>query len=54
MASYELNQKLSLAQKRGFKFNQINKLTIKIYSNLSHINEQYYLKLRIPMGHRFF
>ena len=27
-------------------------LRIKFYSNLSHININYYLKLRIPMCHR--
>ena len=36
MGLYELNKKLILARERGFKFNEINKLTIKIYSNLSH------------------
>ena len=35
-------------------FNQTNKLTIKIYSNISHININYYLKLRIPMCHKLF
>ena len=49
---FELNKKLTLARERGFKFNQINKLTIKIYSNLSYINIRYYLKLRIPIMHR--
>ena len=29
--------------------NQVNKLTINIYSNLSNINKQYYRKLRIPI-----
>ena len=38
MGMYELNKKLTLARKRSFKFNHINKLTIKIYSNLSNIN----------------
>ena len=54
MGMYELNQKLTLAKKRGYIFNQINKLTIKIYSNLSNINIHYYLKHQIPMGHRLF
>ena len=36
------------------RFHQKNKLTIKIYSNLSHIKIHYYLKLRIPMGQRLF
>ena len=54
MGMYELNQKLTLAKQRGFKFNHINKLTIKIYSNLSNINIHYYLKHQIPMGQRLF
>ena len=54
MGMYELNQKLTLARKRGFIFNQINKLTIKIYSNLSNIIIHYYLKHQIPMGQRLF
>ena len=54
MASYELNKKLTVARERGYVFNQINKLTIKIYSNLSHINIHHYLKLRIPIMHRQF
>ena len=45
MTSYELNKKLTVARGNGFKFNQVNKLTIKIYSNLSHINIHYHLKL---------
>ena len=43
-----------IARKRGFKFNHKNKLTIKIYSNLSNINIHYYLKHQIPMGQRLF
>ena len=54
MGLYELNKKLTDARENGFIFNQINKLTIKIYSNLSNINICYYLKLRIPMCHRLF
>ena len=45
---YELIQKLAIARANGFKFNQINKLTIKIYSNLSHINIHYHLRLGSP------
>ena len=52
MDSYELNKKLTVALGNGFMFNQINKLTIKIYRNLSNINIQYYLKHRIPIMHR--
>ena len=54
MGMYELNQKLSIARKRGFKFNQINKLTIKIYSNLQNINIHYHLKLGASPLHRQF
>ena len=35
MRMYELNKKLTLARENGYIFNQINKLTTKIYSNLS-------------------
>ena len=54
MNLYELNKKLTVARQRIYIFNQINKLTIKIYSNLSIINIHYYLKLRIPMCLRQF
>ena len=54
MELFELNKKIELAKQRGFKFNHINKLTIKIYSNLSNIIIHYYLKRRIPMGQRLF
>ena len=54
MGMYDLNLKLTLAKQRGFKFNHINKLTIKINSNLSNINIHYYLKHQIPMGQRLF
>ena len=37
MNLFELNKKLTIARGNGFIFNQINKLTKKIYSNLSHI-----------------
>ena len=52
MASHGLNTKLTNARGNGFIFNQINKLTKKIYSNLSNLNICYYLKHRIPMCHR--
>ena len=51
---YELNKKLTLARERGFIFNQINKLTIKIYSNLSYINIHYHPKLGASPLHREF
>ena len=47
-------KKLKIAREKGFIFNQILKLTIKTYSNLSNINIQYYLKHRIPIMHRHF
>ena len=50
MAFYEL----PVARQRGFIIIQINKFTIKIYSNLQNINIHYYLKLRIPMNQRQF
>ena len=54
MGMYELNKKLTLARERGYIFNQINKLTIKIYSNLSYINIHYHLRLGAPPLHRQF
>ena len=55
MGVYELNLKLSIARKRGFIFNQINKLTIKIYSNLSNISIHYHLRLGAsPLYRQFF
>ena len=45
MASYELNRKSTVARTDGFIFDEIYKLTIKLYSNLSHIKIHYYLKL---------
>ena len=35
---FELNKKITIDRQNGYIFNQINKLTIKIYSNLYHIN----------------
>ena len=54
MGLYELNKKLTIARENGFKFNQINKLTIKIVSNLSHINIHYHLRLGASPLHRQF
>ena len=54
MGLLELNKKLTVARGNGFIFNQMNKLTIKIYSNLAKINIHYYLKLQIPIMHRHF
>ena len=54
MNLFELNKKLSPARQRGFRFLQINKLTIKIYSQQRYINITSYLKHRIPIMHRQF
>ena len=54
MNLFELNKKLTVARQRGYIFNQINKLTIKIYSHLRYISISYYLKFPIPMCHRQF
>ena len=54
MGSYELNKKLTFARQRGFELNQINKLTMKIYSVLSNINIQNHLRLGLPPLHRQF
>ena len=54
MNLFELNKKLALARQRSFILNQINKLTIKIYSHQRYINISYYLKHRIPIMHRQF
>ena len=54
MGLFKLNKKLTVVRQHGFVFNQIKKLTKKIYSNLQSINICYYLKRRIPMCHRLF
>ena len=54
MGMYELNKKLTIACENGFIFNHINKLTIKILSNLSHINIHYHLRLGASPLHRQF
>ena len=54
LGMYELNKKLTHARERGLIFNQINKLTIKIYSNLSNINIHYHLRLGASPLHRQF
>ena len=51
---YELNKTLKVARKNGFKFNEINKLTKKIYSHLRNINISCFLKFPMPMCHRHF
>ena len=55
MGMYEINKKLSIARRNGFKFKQKNKITIKIYSYLFYINIHYLLTLGAPpLHHRFF
>ena len=56
MGLYELNQKLSIARQRSYMYNNINKLTIKIYSNLSNIKIDYRLRLNktSPLYYNFF
>ena len=54
MGMHELNKKIAIARERGFIFYQMNKLTIKIYSNLSNINIHYHLRLGAPPLHRQF
>ena len=49
MDMYELNKKLTLARERGFKFNQINKFTIKFYTRLSQKYIYRYLKFPRPI-----
>ena len=51
---YELNKKLTIACGNGLIFNQMKKLTLKIYSNLSHINIHNHLRLDSPPLHRQF
>ena len=52
MNLYELNKKLAVARERVFIFIQINNFRIKIYSILSPISINFYLKLRMPIIHR--
>ena len=54
MILYELSKKLTVARGNGFVFNQLKKLTIKIYSNLFQINIHYNLKLQRTLMHRHF
>ena len=54
MASYELSKNITIARENGFIFNQVKRQTVKIYSNLSHINILYHLKLQKPVMHRQF
>ena len=54
MILYELNKKLNNARQRGFIINEINELTIKMYSSLSIINIRCFSKFPIPMCQKFF
>ena len=54
MGLYELNKKLTIARGNGFIFIQINKLTIKVCSNISNINIHYHLKVGSPPLYRQF
>ena len=47
----DLNEKSTVSRNNGFIFNEIVKLTKKMYSSLSNINI-HYLKHRIPIIHR--
>ena len=49
---YGLRKNIKNARNNGFIFNEIVKLTIKIYSTLSRMNICYYLKFQIPLMHR--
>ena len=54
MDLYDLNNKLKIVRERSFLFLQIDKLTLKIYSNQQNLNISYYLKSQTPMCHRQF
>ena len=54
MGLHELNKKLTSARGNGFIFNQRINFKMKVYSNLSHINIHYHLKLGSPPLHRQF
>ena len=51
MDLYDLNYKLKVAPENGFIFLHINKLTVKIHSDLRYMNISYYLKFQMPMCH---
>ena len=51
LGSCELNKKLKIARRNGFKINHINKLTKKFYANQSQMTIIQYLKHRIPILH---
>ena len=41
MSLYDINKKTTVARQNGFMFNQINKITKKLYSLLRYINISY-------------
>ena len=43
-----------LPRETGLKINRLNKLVIKFYAEQSQMTIRYYLKHRIPMGHRLY
>ena len=51
---YGFNKKIKTSNKNKLKIDEILKLTIKSYSNLSNIVIHYYLKFRIPKKLRRF
>ena len=54
MGLFELVKKVKIARQNGFNFFQILRLTIIIYSMLSHKKVHYCLKFRIPVMHKQF
>ena len=54
MGMYELNKKFTIARRNSFEFNQISKLTFKIYGNLFCIKIDYHLKSGASPFHRQF
>ena len=49
MNLYDLNKKVKSSRQKGFLFDQLNKLTIKLYSSLPNVNICYYLYFQIPI-----
>ena len=52
--NYGLNKTSKIAKYNSVTLDQILNLTIKVYSSLSIVNKNYYLKFRIKMCHRQF
>ena len=49
-----IKKKLTVARQRGYIFNHLSKITIKICSHLRYISISYYLKILKPMCHKRF